>query len=282
MPKKRKRPAVSQLRQRLQAAATVIRTFCKRRPSVGIILGTGLGRLAGDIRNKTVIPYADIPNFPQTTVATHAGELIIGDLAGKTVAALAGRFHYYEGYSMQQISLPVRVLKAIGAKTLVVSGAVGGMNPQHRRGDLVVIEDHINLMGANPLVGPNDDTLGPRYPDMCAPYDRKLMDLALNAALTQNVRCHSGVYVAVAGPNLETRAEYRFLRTIGADVVGMSVVPEAIVAVHAGLRVLGLAIVTDMCLPDALKPADIRDIIKTANAAEPKVTAVVESVIKKL
>ncbi len=280
MPKRAARAAVSELRQKLQAAATVIRTFCKRRPSVGIILGTGLGRLAKDIKNKTVIPYADIPNFPRTTVATHAGELIIGDLAGKTVAALAGRFHYYEGYTMRQITLPVRVLKAIGAKTLIVSGAVGGMNPQYRRGDLVVIEDHINLMGANPLIGPNDDTLGPRYPDMCAPYDAKLLDLALNAALARKVRCHAGVYAAVAGPNLETRAEYRFLRTIGADIVGMSVVPEAIVAVHAGLRLLGLAVVTDMCLPDALKPADISDIIKTANAAEPQMTAVVESVIR--
>ena len=282
MPKNTPPHGSSELEQTIRAAATVVHTITKRKPSVGIILGTGLGRLASAVKKKVAIPYADIPNFPKTTVATHAGELVIGDLAGKTVAMLSGRFHYYEGYTMREISLPVRMLKAIGAKALVVSGAVGGMNPQYRRGDLVVIEDHINLMGDNPLIGPNDDRLGPRYPDMCAPYDPALMDMALKAALRRGVRCHSGVYAAVAGPNLETRAEYRFLRAIGADVVGMSVVPEVIVAVHAGLRVLGLAAVTDLCLPDALQPANIEDIIKTANAAEPKMSNVVEDVIKKL
>ena len=269
----------SELDRQIRRAAAVIRTFSKKRPSVGIILGTGLGKLAADIKRKTAIPYTEIPNFPQTTVATHAGEMVIGELAGKTVAALSGRFHYYEGYSMMEISLPVRVLKALGAKVLVVSGATGAMNPQYRHGDLVVIEDHINLMGDNPLIGPNDDMLGPRYPDMSAPYDRKLIDLAMQAALKMGVRCHTGVYVAVAGPNLETRAEYRFLRIIGADVVGMSVVPEVIAAVHAGLRVLGIAVVTDMCLPDALKQADIVEIIKIANAAERKLTPIVEKVI---
>ena len=269
----------SELDRQIRRAAAVIRTFSKKRPSVGIILGTGLGKLAADIKRKTAIPYTEIPNFPQTTVATHAGEMVIGELAGKTVAALSGRFHYYEGYSMMEISLPVRVLKALGAKVLVVSGATGAMNPQYRHGDLVVIEDHINLMGDNPLIGPNDDMLGPRYPDMSAPYDRKLIDLAMQAALKMGVRCHTGVYVAVAGPNLETRAEYRFLRTVGADVVGMSVVPEVIAAVHAGLRVLGIAVVTDMCLPDALKQADIVEIIKIANAAERKLTPIVEKVI---
>ncbi len=273
---------MSELTRQIREAATVIRTFCKRRPSVGIILGTGLGRLTADVKKKTTIPYADIPHFPHPTVATHAGELVIGQLAGKTVATLAGRFHYYEGYSMREITVPVRVLKALGAKVLVVSGATGGMNAQYRQGDLLVIEDHINLMGDNPLIGPNDDSLGPRYPDMSRPYDRKLTDLALQAALSMGVRCHSGVYVAVAGPNLETRAEYRFLRALGADVVGMSVVPEVLVAVHSGLRVLGMAVVTDMCLPDALKPADIGEIIKTANAAEPKMTAIVEKVIAKI
>jgi len=273
---------LSQLAQQIREAATVIRTFCKRRPTVGIILGTGLGRLADDVKRRTVIPYAEIPHFPQPTVASHAGELVVGQLAGRTVATLAGRFHYYEGYSMQEITLPVRVLRALGAKVLIVSGAAGGMNPQFRQGDLLVIEDHINLMGDNPLIGPNDDSLGPRYPDMSRPYDPKLMDLALQAALKMGVRCHSGVYVAVAGPNLETRAEYRFLRAIGADVVGMSVVPEVIVAVHSGLRVLGMAVVTDMCLPDALRPGDIAEIIRTANAAEPKMTAIVEKVIAKM
>jgi len=279
--KKRKRPS-SELNQMIRAAATVVRTFTRQRPSVGIILGTGLGRLAGKVKKKTVIPYNEIPRFPQTTVATHAGELVIGELAGKIVAMLSGRFHYYEGYTMRDITLPVRVLRDLGARTLIVSGAVGAMNPQYRQGDLMVIEDHINLMGDNPLIGPNDDALGPRYPDMCAPYDPALMEKALKVALKKGIRCHSGVYVAVAGPNLETRAEYRFLRAIGADVVGMSVAPEVIVAVHAGLRVLGMAVVTDLCLPDALKPASIEDIIKTANAAEPKMSGIVETVIKQL
>jgi len=262
-------------------AASVVHGFCKRRPSVGIILGTGLGKLAQHVKKKTVIPYEEIPHFPQTTVASHAGELVIGNVAGRTVAMLSGRFHYYEGYSMKEVTLPVRVLKALGAKTLIISGAVGGMDPQYRRGDLVVVEDHINLMGDNPLIGPNDERLGPRYPDMCAPYDRKLIDLTLKEALKAGVRCHAGVYVGVAGPNLETRAEYRFLRTIGADVVGMSVVPETIAAVHAGMRVLGLTVVTDLCLPDALKPANIEEIVKAANAAEPAMSALVEKVIRK-
>ena len=274
-----KQRMASELQQQIQAAANVIRTFCKRKPGIGIVLGTGLGRLAADVKKSVVIPYRDIPHFPQTTVATHAGELVIGQLAGKTVATLSGRFHYYEGYSMQEITLPVRVLKAIGANTLVTSGASGGMNPQYRQGDLMVIDDHINLMGDNPLIGPNDDSLGPRYPDLSRPYDPALIERSLDAALKMGIRCHTGVYVAVAGPNLETRAEYRFLRTIGADVVGMSVVPEVLVAVHSGMRVLGLAVVTDLCLPDALKPADIAEIVKVANTAERKMTAIVERVI---
>lgn len=276
----RKRRVLSDSAKPIRRAATVIRAFCKRKPSVGIILGTGLGRLAAHIRKKTVIPYSEIPGLPQTTVGGHAGDLVIGELAGKTVAAFSGRLHYYEGYSMRNITLPVRVLRAIGAKTLVVSAAVGGMNPQYRRGDLVIIEDHVNLMGDNPLIGPNDDVLGPRYPDMSAPYDRALIARAAEIALKRNVRCHTGVYVAVAGPNLETRAEYRFLRTIGADVVGMSVVPEVVVAVHAGMRVFGIVVVTDLCLPDALEPARIEEIVETANAAEPKMSAIVEQVIK--
>ncbi len=272
----------SHLSKQIRRAAAVIRTFCKKRPSVGIILGTGLGRLANAIKKKTVIPYDEIPGFPQTTVDTHAGELVIGELGGKTVATLSGRFHYYEGYTMKEITLPVRVLRALGAKTLVVSAASGGMNPQYRTGDLVIIEDHINLMGDNPLIGPNDDSLGPRYPDMIEPYTRELIELAMKAGIKRGVRCHTGVYVAVSGPNLETRAEYRFLRTIGADVVGMSVVPEVLVAVHAGMKTLGLAIVTDMCLPDALKPACIEEIIAVANKAEPKMSAIVKQVISKM
>lgn len=263
----------------IKRAVSVIRTFCKRRPAAGIILGTGLGNLAKAITRKVVIPYGEIPGFPQTTVDTHAGELVIGQIGRKTVATLSGRQHYYEGYSMREITLPVRVLRALGARMLVVSAATGGMNPQYRKGDIIVIEDHINLMGDNPLIGPNDDTLGPRYPDMLAPYDKGLLDAALEAAMKRRVRCHAGVYVAVSGPNLETRAEYRFLRTIGADVVGMSVVPEVIVAVHAGLKVLGLTVVTDLCFPESLQPANIEDIIATANAAEPKMSGIVKDVL---
>ena len=266
----------------VRAATKAIRQMTPVRPKVAIILGTGLGRLAGQIRKKTVIPYEEIPGFPQSTVATHAGQLVIGQLSGKAVAAMEGRFHYYEGYTMDQITLPVRVMRALGARVLIVSNACGGMNPQYRHGDIVIIEDHINLMGDNPLIGPNDDRLGPRFPDMCEPYDRKLIGLASKLALRQGTRAHTGVYVAVPGPNLETRAEYRFLRTIGADTVGMSTVPEVIVAVHAGLRVLGLSVVTDRCLPDALKPADIGEIIAVASEAEPKLTKLVASVVAKL
>jgi len=269
----------SELIQTIQRCVSVIRTFSKRTPTIGIILGTGLGKLAKSVRKPIKIPYEEIPGFPIPTVASHAGELVIGDLGGKCVATLSGRMHYYEGYSMQEIGLPVRVLKALGVQTLIVSGATGGMNPQYRQGDLVVIEDHINLMGANPLIGPNDDRLGPRYPDMSRPYDPKLVNAAMATALKMGIRCHSGVYVGVAGPNLETRAEYRFLRGIGADVVGMSVVPEVLVAVHSAMRVLGMAVVTDMCLPDALQPGNIEEIIRVANEAEGRMTRIVKQVI---
>jgi len=272
----------SELAGKVRAAANVIRNTCHLKPDVAIILGTGLGKLAEDITDSTAIDYEDIPEFPHSAVESHAGQLVLGKLGGKNVAALSGRFHYYEGWSMRQLTLPVRVMRALGAKVLIVSGASGGMNPQHDLGDILIIEDHINLMGDNPLIGPNDDALGPRFPDMCEPYDRKLIALAREAALEMKVRAHTGVYVGVAGPNLETRAEYRFLRMIGADVVGMSVVPEVITAVHAGLRVLGMAVITDICLPDALEPADINRIIEVANTAEPKLTRIAEQVISKL
>jgi purine-nucleoside phosphorylase len=270
---------VTNLKDQIARAAAVVRAHTRKRPTVGIILGTGLGPVAKAIKKKIVIDCSEIPGFPQATVKDHAGELVIGELAGKTVAALSGRFHYYEGYTMPEITLPVRVLKAIGCKSLIVSGAVGGMNPQYSKGDLVVIEDQINLMGDNPLIGPNDEKLGPRYPDMIEPFDKKLIDMALKAAVDLKVRAHTGVYVGVSGPNLETRAEYRFLRIIGADVVGMSVVPEVLVAIHSGMKVLGLVVVTDMCLPDALQPAKIEDIIAIANGAEPKMTGIVKKVI---
>jgi purine-nucleoside phosphorylase len=272
----------SKLSGQVRAAANVIRNTCRIRPQVAIILGTGLGGLAREICQATVIDYEDIPDFPQSAVESHEGMLVLGALAGKKVAALSGRFHYYEGWTMQQLTLPVRVMRALGAKVLIVSAACGGMNPQHRLGDLVFIEDHINLMGDNPLIGPNDEALGPRFPDMSRPYDPRLIAIAEQAALSMSVRAHTGVYAGVSGPNLETRAEYRFLRMIGADVVGMSTVPEVIVAVHAGMRVFGAAVITDMCFPDALEPADIGKIIAVAREAEPKLTAIVKQVIARL
>jgi purine-nucleoside phosphorylase len=273
---------VSELQAQIQEAVAAIRRRTGLEPAVGIVLGTGLGGLAREIAVETQVPYTDLPHFPVSTVETHAGRLLLGQLGGKAVVAMQGRFHYYEGYSMRQITFPVRVMRSLGAKALLVSNACGGMNPNYRAGDLMVIEDHINLQGDNPLSGVNDDALGPRFPDMSAPYDRGLIALAERVALEEQIRLQKGVYVAVTGPNLETRAEYRFLRGIGADVVGMSTVPEVIVAVHAGMRVLGLSVVTDECFPDALKPADIAHIIQTANEAEPKLTRIMKRVVEEM
>jgi purine-nucleoside phosphorylase len=260
-------------------ATQAVRARWTGKPTVGVILGTGLGALAEDIRADATIPYADLPHFPQSTVASHAGQMVCGTLAGKAAVAMSGRFHAYEGYSLQRITFPVRVMKALGCRVLVVSNACGGLNPQYAKGDIMVIEDHINLMGDNPLIGPNDDRLGDRFPDMSQPYDKGLLALAKRFALEEKLAVHQGVYVAVPGPNLETRAEYRFLRTIGADVVGMSTVPETIVAVHAGLKVLGFSVVTDMCLPDALAPTNIDEIVAVANEAEKKLRRLVNRVV---
>ncbi len=271
-----------ELYDQIEEAKTFLQTRWKGKPSVGIILGTGLGGLTEDIRTEASYAYSDIPHFPKATAPSHKGQLVCGQLGGKTVVAMEGRFHFYEGYSLQQITFPVRVMKALGCKVLIVSNACGGMNPQWAKGDLMLIEDHINLMGDNPLIGPNDDRLGIRFPDMCHPYDEELLALAQRVALEEKIACHKGVFVAVPGPNLETRAEYRFLRTIGADVVGMSTVPEVIVGVHANLRILGLSVITDMCLPDALEPAVLADIIAVANAAEKKLRVLVRRVVEEL
>jgi purine-nucleoside phosphorylase len=249
---------------------------------IGIIMGTGLGKMAEVINTETVIDYKDIPHFPLSTVESHAGKLIFGSIGDKKVVAMQGRFHYYEGYSMQQITYPVRVMKFLGVKTLLVSNACGGMNPNYRRGDIMIMRDHINLIGDNPLIGKNDDSLGPRFPDMSEPYSLKLIELAEQIALDHKIKIHKGVYVAVSGPNLETKAEYRFLRLIGADVVGMSTIPENIVANHMGMSVLGFSIVTDECFPDALKPVDIKEILEAAGKAEPKMTIIMTEVIKQL
>jgi purine-nucleoside phosphorylase len=271
--------AMIDLYDQIQEAKKVIQSRWPGRPQVGIILGTGLGGLAEDIEAEARLPYEEIPHFPQSTVESHAGRFVCGRLAGKAVVAMEGRFHYYEGYSLKQITLPVRVMKALGCQVLVVSNASGGMNPQYNKADLMVIEDHINLMGDNPLIGKNDDRLGTRFPDMCRPYDRELISLAQRVALEEKIACHKGVFVAVPGPNLETRAEYRFLRGIGADAVGMSTVPEVIVAVHSSLRVLGLSVITDLCLPDALEPVVLADILATAAVAEKKLRVLVRRVV---
>ena len=271
---------MSELYDQVQQAVQAVRARWSGRPRVGVILGTGLGGLVGEIEAEASLDYAEIPHFPVPTVASHAGRLVCGLLAGQAVVAMEGRFHFYEGYSLQQITLPVRVMKELGCEALIVSNACGGMNPQFAKGDLMVIEDHINLMGDNPLIGRNDDRLGVRFPDMCYPYDRELIARARRIALEERIVCHQGVFVAVPGPNLETRAEYRFLRGIGADAVGMSTVPEVIVGVHAGLRNLGLSVVTDLCLPDALEPVKLEDVIAVANAAEKKLRVLVRRVVQ--
>ncbi len=270
------------LYDQIEEAASAIRARWKHPPVAGIILGTGLGKFAEDVQVDVTIPYGEIPHFPSSTAPSHKGQLVCGTLGGKKVAVMEGRFHYYEGYTLKQVTFPVRVMKALGATALVVTNACGGMNPQWNRGDIMLIEDHINLLGDNPLIGPNDDRLGDRFPDMCNCYDRELLKLGRKIALQEEIVCHQGVFVAVSGPNLETRAEYRFLRTIGADVVGMSTVPEVIVAVHAKLRVLGLSVITDVCLPDALEPVRIPDILATANEAEKMVRVLIRRVVAEI
>ncbi len=273
---------VDDLPARISESVEAIRARSGLAPEVGIVLGTGLGALCERIEVETSIPYEEIPHFPLSTVESHSGRLLLGTLGGKPVVAMQGRFHRYEGYTLQQVTFPVRVMRALGAETLVVSNACGGMHPYWRPGDLVLITDHINLLADNPLVGPNVDALGPRFPDMSEPYDAGLQALAVQVALERKIVLRRGVYAAVAGPNLETRAEYRMLRTIGADVVGMSTVPEVIVAVHGGMRVMGVSIITDECYPDSLQPANIETIIATARTAEPNLTALVEGVVERL
>ena len=267
---------------RIETAAALVRRRAPAKPEVAIILGTGLGGLAQDIAVDAAIPYEEIPGFPLSTVESHAGRLLLGRLGNRPVVAMQGRFHRYEGYGLADVTFPVRVMRALGAGTLVVSNACGGMNPLWSPGDLVLLSDHINLLGDNPLVGSNDDRLGSRFPDMSEPYDAGLRALARAAALDLGIVLREGVYVAVPGPSLETRAEYRMLRGMGADVVGMSTVPEVIVAAHAGMRTLGISIITDQCLPDALEPADINRIIDTARRAEPQLTRLITTVVERL
>jgi purine-nucleoside phosphorylase len=260
----------------------VIKKYTVDEYQVGIILGTGLGGLVKEIKIHHEIDYSSLPHFPLSTVESHQGKLIFGTIGEKKVVAMQGRFHYYEGYSMGQITYPVRVMKFLGVKVLLVSNACGGMNPAFKKGDIMLMIDHINLLGDNPLIGKNEDSLGPRFPDMSEAYSLDLIKLAEEAALENKIKVQKGIYVAVPGPNLETKAEYVFLRSIGADVVGMSTVPENIVANHMGLKVLGISIITDECFPETLKPVNVEEIIKTAVEAEPKMTLIMKEVIKKL
>jgi len=273
---------MSELRQKIDETIGFIRKHTASRPGVGIVLGTGLGDLAKDIDVECELSYQDIPHFPVSTVESHAGKLLFGKIGNRQVVAMQGRFHFYEGYSMAQITFPIRVMKFLGVQTLLISNAAGGMNPLFRKGDLMIMTDHINLLGDNPLIGPNDDELGPRFPDMSEPYSQRLIALAESIALEQAIPVVKGVYVAVAGPNLETRAEYRFLRAIGADVVGMSTVPEVIVARHMNMEVFAISVITDECFPDALQPTNVEDIIRTANQAQPRLTRIMEELVKKL
>jgi purine-nucleoside phosphorylase len=265
----------------IQQAASHVRnwTNSEHTPTIGIILGTGLGALTEHINIRSTIAYDQIPHFPQSTVQSHTGQLVSGQLANKNVIAMEGRLHLYEGYTPQQVTFPVRVMRALGCEILIVSNASGGLNPKFMTGDIMIIEDHINLMNGNPLTGPNDDRLGTRFPDMCHAYDPELTQLARKIANQERIPIERGVYAAVNGPNLETKAEYRFLRTIGADAVGMSTVPEIIVAKHAGMKTLGLSVITDMCLPDALEPTSLDKIITTAQEAEKKLSTLVRSII---
>ncbi|HEV8123699.1 MAG TPA: purine-nucleoside phosphorylase [Gemmatimonadales bacterium] len=274
--------AVAPLKDLIAEALAAVRARTRLNPGVGIILGTGLGGLAARIKVECEIPYETIPHFPVSTVESHAGRLLVGTLGGHTVVAMQGRFHRYEGYDLRQVTFPVRVMRAMGVNTLLISNACGGMHPLWAAGDLVLLADHINLLMDNPLIGPNDESLGPRFPDMSEPYSRELRAIAREVAKEQKTTLREGVYVAVPGPNLETRAEYRMLRAMGADVVGMSTVPEVIVAIHAGMRVLAVSIITDLCLPDALEPAVIGRIIATAQKAEPALTDLFSGIVERV
>lgn len=266
----------------LEETVRVIRAKVSDVPQIGIILGTGLGGLGERIESPQALPYETIPHFPRSTVESHRGQLVFGRIQGKPVLVMEGRFHVYEGYSAAEATYPVRVMKALGSQTLIVSNAAGGMNPSYAPGDLMAISDHINLMGVNPLIGPNDERFGVRFPDLSAPYDERLLSLAERIAKEEKIRLHRGVYVGVSGPNLETRAEYRFLRGIGADAVGMSTVPEVLVAVHSQMSVFAVSCITDVCIPETLKPACLEEILKVAAAAEPKLTTLISRLIKEL
>lgn len=270
------------LKKLIETTVKFLITHTQSEPEIGIILGTGLGGLANEIETEIVIPYEEIPNFPLSTVEFHSGKLIFGKLSGKKVVAMQGRFHFYEGYNMAQITFPVRVMKFLGIKTLIISNACGTVNPEMKKGEIMLIEDHINLLGSNPLIGRNDESIGVRFPDMSEPYSKRIITVVEKIAKENGIKVYKGVYAAMSGPMLETRAEYKMLQVIGADVVGMSTVPETIAARHMGLEVLGFSIITDECFPDNLTPADINDIIETASKSEPALTFLIKKVVAEL
>jgi len=273
---------VEDLKAKIAESAEFINRKSKIKPKIAIILGTGLGRLAEDIEEKEIIPYSEIPNFPVSTVQSHSGNLVLGKLGNKEVVAMQGRFHYYEGYSLKEVTFPVRVMKKLGADIIIISNAAGGMNRFFKRGDLMLITDHINLFGDNPLIGPNDEELGPRFPDMSEAYNYKLIELAKKVALKEKIKLQEGIYAGLTGPTLETPAEYRFLINIGADAVGMSTVPEVIVANHIGMKVLGISCITDLAIDGVIVKTSVEEILKAASDAEPIMTKLIEKVIKKI
>jgi len=273
---------VEDLKAKITESVEFINQKSKVKPKIAIILGTGLGELAEDIQEKEIIPYSKIPNFPVSTVQSHSGNLVLGKLGNKEVVAMQGRFHYYEGYSLKEVTFPVRVMKKLGADTIIISNAAGGMNRFFKRGDLMLITDHINLFGDNPLIGPNDEELGPRFPDMSEAYNQKLIELAKKVALKEKIRLQEGVYAGLTGPTLETSAEYRFLISIGADAVGMSTVPEVIVANHMGMKVLGISCITDLAIDGVIVKTSVEEILKAAADAEPIMTKLIKKVIEKI
>ena len=273
---------VEDLKAKVIESVEFINQKSKIKPKIAIILGTGLGRLAENIKGKEIIPYSEIPNFPISTVQSHSGNLVLGKLGNKEVVAMQGRFHYYEGYNLKEVTFPVRVMKKLGADIIIISNAAGGMNRFFKRGDLMLITDHINLFGDNPLIGPNDEELGPRFPDMSEAYSQQLIKLAKKIALKEKIRLREGVYAGLTGPTLETPAEYRFLISIGADAVGMSTVPEVIVANHMGMKVLGISCITDLAIDGVIVKTALEKILKTASDVEPIMTKLIEKVIKKI
>ncbi len=273
---------IMSLGEKIAEAKKFIENRSKVKPKIGIIIGTGLGTLAKEIEIKAIVPYSDIPHFAVSTAPGHEGNLILGKLSGKMIMAMQGRFHLYEGYSLEEITFPIRIMKEMGVELLIESNVVGGMNPNFKAGDLMIITDHINLTGNNPLIGPNDERLGPRFPDMSEPYDKRLIELANRIAIEEKIGIHKGVYVGLTGPNFETPAEYRFLRLIGADAVGMSTVCEVIVARHSGLRVLGMSCITDECIPDRLEPVNFRKLIQVAQKAEPNLARLVKRLLREI